>query len=140
MGQRDGMTQLDVNKLMSFYQCGSPNPSPPTMSPTAQPPTAQPPTAQPPTAPTTPPMSPTTPPPPPTTPPPPPPPTLPTFPPASSCSGSNIEEEGEFFEGDMILPSDVAKNHINNAVYRWPGGTVPYVIEGTFSEYFIDNV
>ena len=56
------------------------------------------------------------------------------FPPASSCSRANFEEEGDYFEGDMILPSDVAKNHINNAIRRWPGGIVPYVIEGTFGK------
>ena len=42
--------------------------------------------------------------------------------------------EGDFFEGDMILPLESAKNHINSQASRWPGGTVPYVIEGTFSE------
>ena len=34
----------------------------------------------------------------------------------------------------MILPEDLAKNHINSAASRWPDGEVPYVIEGSFSE------
>ena len=68
---------------------------------------------------------------------PPTPPGPPTAPPAASCaSRANFEEEGDYFEGDMILPLDSAKNHINSVASRWPGGTVPYVIEGTFSEYF----
>ena len=63
------------------------------------------------------------------------PPGPPTAPPAASCSSrANFEEEGDYFEGDMILPLDLAKNHINSDASRWPGGTVPYVIEGTFSE------
>ena len=60
--------------------------------------------------------------------------TPPPAPPASPCSRANFEEEGNYFEGDMILPSDVAKNHINNTAKRWPGGIVPFVDEGTFSE------
>ena len=57
-------------------------------------------------------------------------------PPPGSCQGSraNFEEKGNYFEGDMILPFGVAKNHINSAASRWPSGTVPYVIEGSFSE------
>ena len=35
----------------------------------------------------------------------------------------------------MILPDDEVKNHINNPARRWPNGVVPYVIEGSFSEY-----
>ena len=41
---------------------------------------------------------------------------------------------GKYFEGDMIINHDTAKNHMNNAATRWPNGVVPYVIEGTFSE------
>ena len=74
----------------------------------------------------------------PPTPPPPtlPPPTLPppTLPPPARCTFANFEETGNYFEGDMILPNGVAKNHINSAASRWPAGTVPYVIEGAFSE------
>ena len=47
---------------------------------------------------------------------------------------ANLEELGDFFEGDMILPEDFTKNHLNNAIQRWPNGEVPYVIEGSFSE------
>ena len=47
---------------------------------------------------------------------------------------ANFEEKGNFFEGDMIRPQDLSKNHLNNAIQRWPNGEVPYVIEGTFSE------
>ena len=55
-------------------------------------------------------------------------------------SAANLEM-GKYFEGDMILSKkyrelshDSAKNHMNNAAARWPGGVVPYVIEGSFSE------
>ena len=47
---------------------------------------------------------------------------------------ANLEELGDFFEGDMIRLEDLTKNHLNNAAYRWPNGVVPYVNEGTFSE------
>ena len=48
-------------------------------------------------------------------------------------SGST-EEEGDFYEGDMILPEGETKNHISNLVRRWPNGVLPYVIDGSFSE------
>ena len=51
-----------------------------------------------------------------------------------TAGSTNIWENGNHFEGDMILSSDAAKVHINNAAYRWPSGEVPYVIEGSFSE------
>ena len=35
-------------------------------------------------------------------------------------------------EGDMRFPPGSAKNHLKNV--RWPGGVVPYVIEGSFSK------
>ena len=48
---------------------------------------------------------------------------------------ANPEEEGVYYEGDIILPDGAAvKNHINNPARRWPNGVVPYVIEGSFSE------
>ena len=52
----------------------------------------------------------------------------------SPCSRRNFEAGGKYFEGDMILPNGAAKVHINSASARWPSGTVPYVIEGSFSE------
>ena len=49
-------------------------------------------------------------------------------------SRASFWENGNYFEGDIILSSGAAKVHINNAARRWPSGTVPYVIEGTFSK------
>ena len=41
---------------------------------------------------------------------------------------------GDLFEGDMIRPQDLTRNHINSQIQRWPNGEVPYTIEGSFSE------
>ena len=43
-------------------------------------------------------------------------------------------EDGDFYEGDMILSAGETKNHISNLARRWPNGVVPYVIDGSFSE------
>ena len=53
-----------------------------------------------------------------------------------SRSGTrNLEEEGSYFEGDMILPvGKIGKVTINNLAQRWTNGIVPYVIEGGFSK------
>ena len=48
---------------------------------------------------------------------------------------ANLEELGNLYEGDMIRPQDMTRNHINSQVHRWPNGEVPYVIEGSFSKY-----
>ena len=46
-----------------------------------------------------------------------------------------MEEEGSYFEGDMILPvGKIGKVTINNLAQRWTNGIVPYVIEGSFSK------
>ena len=46
-----------------------------------------------------------------------------------------MEEEGSYFEGDMILPvGKIGKVTINNLAQRWTNGIVPYVIEGGFSK------
>ena len=50
---------------------------------------------------------------------------------------ANLEELGDLFEGDMIRPQDLTRNHINSPIQRWPNGEVPYVVEGSFSEYSI---
>lgn len=50
---------------------------------------------------------------------------------------ANLEEMGDLFEGDMIRPQDLTRNHINSQVHRWPNGEVPYVVEGSFSEYSV---
>ena len=48
-----------------------------------------------------------------------------------------MEEEGSYFEGDMILPvGKIGRVTINNLAQRWNNGIVPYVIEGSFSEDF----
>ena len=46
-----------------------------------------------------------------------------------------MEEEGSYYEGDMILPvGKIGKVTINNLAQRWTNGIVPYVIEGGFSK------
>ena len=82
----------------------------------------------------------------------PPPPTT-TFPPAAPCSrignndgqaseitakrlsysaSTNPEENGDHFEGDIIVGD--SKVFTNNRNSRWPNGVVPFVIEGSFGK------
>ena len=49
-------------------------------------------------------------------------------------SVANLEEVGDYFEGDMILPEELTKVHTSNPARKWPSGVVPYVIEGSFSK------
>ncbi|XP_016952152.2 zinc metalloproteinase nas-13 [Drosophila biarmipes] len=45
----------------------------------------------------------------------------------------NPEELGPYFEGDMSIPLRY-RNGILELSSRWPGGVVPYVIEGSFTD------
>ena len=45
----------------------------------------------------------------------------------------SVAEEGDYYEGDMILKRGSLKVTAPN-YYRWPNGIVPYEIEGTFSK------
>ena len=47
---------------------------------------------------------------------------------------ANLEEEGDHYEGDMILPEGSTKVTTNNPSRRWPNRVVPYTIEGSYSK------
>ncbi|CAL4083017.1 unnamed protein product, partial [Meganyctiphanes norvegica] len=49
-------------------------------------------------------------------------------------SGVNPDEIGDFEEGDMDVPVDYARNGLVDEKFRWPNGTVAYVISGEFNE------
>jgi hypothetical protein len=49
-------------------------------------------------------------------------------------SGVNPEELGLYLEGDIVVPN--SRNGLTAETARWRGGTVPYVIGASFSEYF----
>lgn len=51
-------------------------------------------------------------------------------------SDINPEELGGYLEGDMLMPHGLARNGLLASSSRWPGGIVPYEINGGFSEYF----
>ncbi|XP_055377863.1 hatching enzyme 1.2-like [Condylostylus longicornis] len=46
----------------------------------------------------------------------------------------NPEEIGSYFEGDILKPAVRGRNGMLDEVYRWPDGTVPYEIRGSFSK------
>lgn len=46
----------------------------------------------------------------------------------------NPEELGEYLEGDMLMPPDLARNGLVSTSSHWPGGVVPYEITGSFGE------
>nr|XP_044251418.1 zinc metalloproteinase nas-8-like [Drosophila takahashii] len=46
---------------------------------------------------------------------------------------------GDYFQGDMILPTET-RNGVLHPDYRWPGGVVPYVIEGLYHENELGNL
>jgi hypothetical protein len=45
----------------------------------------------------------------------------------------NPEEQGPYFEGDIMLPKD-ARGGIIKTSAKWKDAKVPYVLEGSFSE------
>lgn len=47
----------------------------------------------------------------------------------------NAEEQGSYFEGDILFPSGMLRNGLMAQSKRWPDGVVPVEIENTFSEY-----
>lgn len=48
--------------------------------------------------------------------------------------GVNPEELGDYAEGDILFSTPTTKSALAPEYYRWPGGIVPYVITGYFSE------
>jgi hypothetical protein len=45
----------------------------------------------------------------------------------------NPEEQGNYFEGDIIIDME-GRNGVVLAAQKWPNGKIPYEIVGTFSE------
>jgi hypothetical protein len=45
----------------------------------------------------------------------------------------NPEEQGNYFEGDIILNMD-KRNGIRLPTKRWPKGIIPFKVRGTFSK------
>lgn len=46
----------------------------------------------------------------------------------------NPEELGEYLEGDMLMPPDFGRNGLIASSSHWPGGVVPFEVDGYFSE------
>lgn len=46
----------------------------------------------------------------------------------------NPEESGPYLEGDLLMPSS-ARNGMRAESYRWRNGEIPFVIQGSFSEF-----
>lgn len=46
----------------------------------------------------------------------------------------NPEEQGNYFEGDIMIPGE-ARNGVILAAQKWKDGLVPYVIKGSFSKF-----
>lgn len=51
----------------------------------------------------------------------------------SSNGKGNPEEQGNYFEGDIIIDIE-ARNGVILTSQKWPGAVIPYVIRGSFSE------
>lgn len=49
-------------------------------------------------------------------------------------SQNNPEEMGSYLEGDILVPSSLGRSGLVDKSTRWPGGKIPYVIEGNFSK------
>lgn len=47
----------------------------------------------------------------------------------------NAEEQGHYFEGDILYPNAMSRNGMTAESYRWPNGEVPVEIAKTFSRY-----
>ncbi|XP_026755052.2 hatching enzyme 1.2-like isoform X2 [Galleria mellonella] len=52
----------------------------------------------------------------------------------------NPEEMGEYAEGDILIPKPRGRNGISHETLRWPGGIIPYVIEGHFNQQQRDMI
>ncbi|CRK97307.1 CLUMA_CG010702, isoform A [Clunio marinus] len=51
----------------------------------------------------------------------------------------NPEEQGDYLEGDLLIPTS-AKNGIRDQSYRWKHGEVPFVINGNFDAFMMDKL
>ncbi|KAF2883724.1 hypothetical protein ILUMI_22452 [Ignelater luminosus] len=52
----------------------------------------------------------------------------------NKSSKVNPEELGTYAEGDILFPNDVRRSGVISETKRWPGGVVPFEINGTYSE------
>jgi hypothetical protein len=52
----------------------------------------------------------------------------------NSKKKGNPEEQGSYFEGDIIIDIE-ARNGVILTSQKWAGGKIPYEIRGSFSEY-----
>lgn len=46
----------------------------------------------------------------------------------------NAEEQGNYFEGDILFPNSMLRNGLRSESHRWKDGIVPVEIEKTFCE------
>lgn len=49
--------------------------------------------------------------------------------------GVNPEELGSYVEGDMLINRPAGRNGMADKSTRWPGGVVPFEINGNFRKY-----
>ena len=54
---------------------------------------------------------------------------------------NSAEELGNHFEGDLLLNSNqmqalLSKTGLRDTRYRWTNAVIPYIIDGSYSEYF----
>lgn len=48
-------------------------------------------------------------------------------------SGTNAEELGNYFEGDILIPNSEARNGLVKESSRWPNNVIPYVFHSSVS-------
>lgn len=49
----------------------------------------------------------------------------------------NAEEQGNYFEGDILFPNSMLRNGLKSESHRWPDGVVPVEIENSFCKFMI---
>ncbi|KAG6455326.1 hypothetical protein O3G_MSEX009148 [Manduca sexta] len=52
----------------------------------------------------------------------------------SESSLVNAEETGEYVEGDILMPLQLARNGVREESSRWPNGHIPYLIDSGFTQ------
>ncbi|XP_031620738.1 zinc metalloproteinase nas-4-like isoform X2 [Contarinia nasturtii] len=57
-----------------------------------------------------------------------------------TTSQLNPEELGEYLEGDMLMPPNFGRNGLIASASHWPGGIVPFDIEGYFDANAMDLI
>lgn len=46
----------------------------------------------------------------------------------------NAEEQGNYFQGDILFPNSMLRNGLKSETHRWTDGVVPVEIENSFCE------